>query len=151
MWTKEKQDAYNKKYQLKNKEKIKKMQADYYAKNRQARIDNARNWYLKNHDKALEKQRANMKTPKGRLSSIKSSARTRKIDFLITDDEAKEIMNNPCFYCGDSVPVGIDRIDSNLGYTLKNSAPCCSMCNYMKKDFNQSDFIAQCKKIASHI
>lgn len=151
MWTKEKQDAYNKKYQLENKEKIKKMQVDYYAKNRLKRIEGARQWYLKNHNKALETQRARLKTPLGRLRSIKSSAKTRKIDFLLTDAEAINIMDNPCLYCGELIPVGIDRVDSSVGYTKENSVACCSMCNYMKKDFSQKDFISQCIKIVSNI
>lgn len=151
MWTTEKQRAYMKKYQLENKDKIKKMQLDYYAKNRQSRIDNARNWYLKNHDKAIETRRANMKTPKGRLTSIKSSANTRKIEYKLTDEEAISIMNNPCFYCGDKIPVGIDRIDSSVGYIKENCVPCCSTCNYMKRDFEQSYFILQCKKITNNI
>lgn len=140
-----------KKYQLENKEKIKQMQKDYYDKNRQARIQNARQWYLKNKDRVNEIRRSNMKTPSGRLRSIKSSAKTRKIEYLLTDKEAIEIMTNPCFYCGDNIPVGIDRIDSNVGYVKDNCVPCCSTCNYMKKDFQQSDFIQQCKKIALNI
>lgn len=151
MWTKEKQKAYNAKYRLENKDKIKQIQDEYYAKNREKRIKNARNWYLKNHKKALETRRKTMLTPKGRLRSIKSSANTRKIKFLLSDKEALDIMNNPCFYCGDTIPVGIDRIDSKKDYSKENCVPCCSTCNYMKKDFIQSDFILQCKKIAQHV
>lgn len=152
MWKdKEQQRAYNLKYRLENKERLKKLQDEYYAKNRELRIKKARNWYLKNHDKALEVRRKAMNTPKGRLISIKSSAKTRKIDFLLSNNDAISLMNNPCFYCGDNIPVGIDRIDSSIGYNIDNCVPCCSFCNYMKKDFNQSDFIKQCKKISQHI
>lgn len=151
MWTKEKQNQYNKKYRLENKEKIKQIQDDYYQKNREKRIENARDWYRKNHSRVLEVRRANMRTPKGRLRSIKASAKTRKIVYLLEDADAIDIMKNPCLYCGDDVPVGIDRIDSSLGYLKDNCVPCCTVCNYMKKDFKQSQFIDQCKKIALNI
>lgn len=31
---------------------------------------------------------------------------------------------------------GIDRIDSNIGYVIENSIPCCTECNFMKSDMN---------------
>jgi hypothetical protein len=56
----------------------------------------------------------------------------------------------PCTYCGsagentsqsyggrkqdDYNYTGIDRVDNNIGYVVSNIVPCCSMCNYMKKD-----------------
>jgi len=152
MWNdKEKQRAYNLKYRLENKERLKKLQDDYYAKNRLKRIKSARDYNIKNRELINKKRTTIRHTPIGRLKSIISSAKTRKIDFFLTNNEAVDIMSKPCFYCGDSIPVGIDRIDSNLGYTIENSVACCSMCNYMKKDFTQKDFIEQCKKISSHI
>lgn len=149
MWTKEKQDAYNKKYRLENKEKIRQIHLDYYAKNREKRIENSRNWVLQNKERAKETRRLYRNTKFGKLKSIKSSANNRKIGFDLTDEEAFHIMGKPCGYCGKEGELGIDRIDSNLSYSKENCVSCCSMCNYMKKDFNQSDFIKQCKKIAS--
>ena len=29
---------------------------------------------------------------------------------------------------------GIDRVDSNIGYTNENSVPCCKTCNFAKND-----------------
>lgn len=42
---------------------------------------------------------------------------------------------------------GIDRLNSSKGYTLKNIFPCCSMCNYMKLDFTEKEFLTQIKLI----
>ena len=36
---------------------------------------------------------------------------------------------------------GLDRVDSNLGYTLDNVLPCCSICNYAKQDLRQDVFM----------
>ena len=59
-----------------------------------------------------------------------------------------KIISLPCVYCGDiDSKIGIDRVDNSLGYTEENSAPCCSKCNYMKKDMNFKQFIEHVKKI----
>ncbi len=44
----------------------------------------------------------------------------------------KEIVN-PCSYCGHK-STGLDRIDSSIGHTIKNSIPCCKECNIAKLD-----------------
>lgn len=150
MWTKEKQDAYNIEYRRKNKEKIKSIQDAYYEKNKEKRKKAAKEWTMRNRDRVILRRRDLMKSPKGRLKSIKSSAKTRKIDFFLSDDQAISIMTNGCYYCGNAESIGIDRIDSSRGYLESNCVACCSMCNYMKKDFLQIDFINQCKKISLH-
>jgi len=91
-----------------------------------------------------------MKTPKGRLNSIKASAKTRKIDYLIEDSFALEILTNKCYYCLGEDSIGIDRLDSKEGYTVDNVAPCCTLCNYMKNIFSKDMFIEQCKKISAN-
>lgn len=150
MKDKQKQAEWNKKYRLENPEKIKEIQDAYYKEHREKRILNATNWRLKNKEKALETRRLYIKTPKGRLNSTKSSARTRKIEYHLKDEEALTILNQKCFYCGSSDSVGIDRMDSFKGYTLDNSTACCSMCNYMKNVYTKEQFIGQCVKIANN-
>jgi hypothetical protein len=47
-----------------------------------------------------------------------------------------------CNYCGDkSHSLGIDRIDSTKDYTASNIVPCCSTCNYMKREYSVDKFI----------
>jgi len=54
-----------------------------------------------------------------------------------------------CFYCDVKVEtIGIDRVDSKVGYELNNLVPCCSICNKMKWAFNQQIFINKCVEIA---
>lgn len=45
--------------------------------------------------------------------------------------------------CGTDSSGGIDRVDSQKHYTLENSQPCCSDCNYFKKDLNLDSFLDQ--------
>jgi hypothetical protein len=50
------------------------------------------------------------------------------IDFL------KEALLKPCIYCESKTKIGLDRIDCSLGHTKNNVVPCCSRCNYLKRD-----------------
>jgi hypothetical protein len=43
-----------------------------------------------------------------RLGSIKGNAKGRGFDFYLTEDEVKDIIEKPCFYCGKEHSDGID-------------------------------------------
>ena len=139
---------YNKLYRESNKEKVKRIQKDYYDKHRLKRIQDATNWRLNNKDKQLKTRQSYLNTPRGRLNSIKASANTRNISFSLSEEQAINIMTNKCYYCGATEKIGIDRVDSKFGYLIDNCLPCCSMCNYMKNIFTKEQFISQCKKVA---
>jgi hypothetical protein len=75
-----------------------------------------------------------------------SGAKKRGILFELTLQNVVDITQQSCYYCG-TVPNtemrmvydtllynGIDRVDNNKGYTLDNVVPCCSACNYSKKE-----------------
>ncbi len=49
-----------------------------------------------------------------------------------------------CVYCNRDGRCGIDRVDNARGYVEGNMAPCCSHCNYMKKDHSVADFVRHC-------
>jgi len=62
-------------------------------------------------------------------------------------EEKNNIKKNPCYLCGDSKSIGIDRYDSSVPYILKNCMPCCKVCNMMKKDFSYECFLYKCHTI----
>ena len=86
---------------------------------------------------------------------------------LSLEDFSKLIHGN-CAYCGSSpsednqwnnnskrrtsdeiVKInGIDRVDSNKGYTIDNCVSCCTKCNRMKMDLPINEFLSHVKKIA---
>jgi hypothetical protein len=37
---------------------------------------------------------------------------------------------------------GIDRKDNKGGYELDNCAPCCTVCNFLKRDMAYSKWVA---------
>lgn len=71
-------------------------------------------------------------------------AKRRNILFELTYDQILEICSKNCFYCNalpkrivkatkSKITVnGIDRVNNELGYNLKNVVPCCGDCNYKK-------------------
>jgi hypothetical protein len=57
-----------------------------------------------------------------------------KSDSVLSRDDAVMIMMKPCHYCQKEKSNGIDRKDSNLGYTKENAVPCCEKCNNLLSD-----------------
>lgn len=93
------------------------------------------------------------KTPNGKYSTYKGQARGRQIQWDLSREQFDAIVYQPCYYCGISYKygVGIDRKDSSLGYTVANSLPSCTRCNYMKLTDSREDFIKQIKRIYTHL
>jgi hypothetical protein len=87
-------------------------------------------------------------TPPGRYSTYKRGATKRGFTFTITMDEFMSLWGQNCFYCGDQVKgVGLDRVDSSIGYEKGNVVSCCNRCNRMKLTSTYKAFIEQCRKI----
>lgn len=63
----------------------------------------------------------------------------------------KLTIDNLCYYCGSETDrLGLDRVDSSLGYFNGNVVPCCFRCNHAKSDMSQEDFLILCNKIAKN-
>jgi hypothetical protein len=84
----------------------------------------------------------------GGRAELREAPKKEKKDFL-TGDNKFEIWSSPCYLCGQSPSFGIDRVDANGDYTIVNSKPCCTECNYMKKDMILDDFKAHIAHIFS--
>ena len=106
---------------------------------------------FKTNPEALMKKKLHDKSDNGIYSRYKGDCnrRNRKkrgILMLLKFEEFSEIINKPCIYC-NGVSRGVDRIDSNESYTVKNSAPCCKICNQMKNSMTKDEFISHIRKI----
>ena len=77
------------------------------------------------------------------------------ISFDLTVDHFYFLTQQDCYYCGaspskksyhwakDKPPLlynGVDRKDSNVGYTMENSVTCCTTCNYAKNTLTVDEF-----------
>lgn len=93
-------------------------------------------------------------------------AKYRNIPFLLKKEEFFNLTTLYCYYCGkkpsqamigrrgvtngEYIYNGIDRKDSNLGYTLENCVPCCGRCNEAKMSENKEDFLLWVEQVHNH-
>lgn len=110
--------------------------------------------YQRKHRKTpgyAEKHRGYRGNPEAVWKIYKRGAEKRNLLFEISvQDLINRFWKKPCSYCGDPIETaGIDRIDNSAGYTALNTVPCCSTCNFMKRDMKCQDFLSHCKKIAT--
>lgn len=87
-----------------------------------------------------------------KLGHAKRSAFSRNHDWYLSDEYAKELFTQPCYYCGfidlEIRCNGIDRLDNTKCYIPSNCVSCCKYCNYAKHTLNHDTFINLCKSIA---
>lgn len=104
------------------------------------------------------------------LQTLKNGAKSRGLVVEIDLEDFITFSQMPCNWCGRApydkrylysrrrysggesedefaYMNGIDRMDSNVGYTLTNSVPCCTMCNRMKSNFNVGEFLRKVTEI----
>ena len=89
------------------------------------------------------------RTIKTTFTSYLKRAEQKNISFELSLEEFTLIRNAMCTYCGGTGGT-IDRIDSSIGYTIKNSAPCCRTCNTMKCTLSEDDFKIHIMQIVNH-
>lgn len=96
----------------------------------------------------------------------KKQAKDRNILFKLSVDYFKILTKGKCYYCnsnpsysvkrcepklnGDYIYNGIDRINSNKGYIKENVVSCCAVCNKMKNNMSESDFLDCILNIYEH-
>lgn len=82
------------------------------------------------------------------FNNYKSRSKKLKISFSLTKEQFVSVIEQPCFYCGESELVHtIDRVDSKRGYVEDNVVPACLMCNVAKNKYSQDVFLAWVRKI----
>ena len=81
-----------------------------------------------------------------------SQARQRKLPFLLTEAQFREIVIKPCQYCGAyGVPRGLDRQNNFHGYIPGNVVACCGRCNRWKSNESEDVFLGHAQRIVDHI
>ena len=141
----------------------KKYQQDYYQKNKERKIAEARERYQNNKETKQESVAKRYKERKQHgmnsiinrsiidrrkwdmwCNEIKRCAAKRNNSHPYSDDFTNDIMFEMmikgCFYCGD-IATTIDRIDSKLGHTIDNCVGCCLGCNISKGASDPNTFV----------
>lgn len=99
------------------------------------------------------------KSPHERYRFYQKRAESKGTVLEFTEEEFNEFTKQPCFYCGgysnskkyEDQFCGIDRIDSNKGYSKDNCVPCCYTCNVMKMGLDVYDFLDKVENIHQNL
>lgn len=98
------------------------------------------------------------------IDKYKRSAAKRGLEWVLTNEEFRQLVTSPCHYCGEaptqiSVPQsengkffynGIDRLNNKVGYVIENVVSCCGTHNRMKGTMSYREFMAGCEKVAMY-
>lgn len=82
--------------------------------------------------------------------NYRKDAERRKRLWALPDWLFRALYNRACTYCGIFPSRGVDRRNNKLGYTVKNSVPCCAKCNYAKRDMTEFEFLLWLRRLAEH-
>ena len=59
------------------------------------------------------------------------------------------LIKQPCVYCGHKTGhIGVDRVCNDQSYTTENTAACCTVCNFMKRDLGLRAFVRAARNIS---
>jgi hypothetical protein len=101
-------------------------------------------------------------TRRALLRSYKWGAKTRELEWKLSDSEFYDLISMPCHYCNGAPALrdvgghgalavnGVDRKDNLLGYSTSNVLPCCKFCQFAKRDLSYDDFINNLKRVAEY-
>ena len=99
------------------------------------------------------------------LACYKKSAKKRGYEFCLTKEEFRQLILQPCFYCGTKHSNlfkdrhreggnlwynGLDRINNSIGYIFSNCISCCRVCNRAKDILSQEEFFSWIRDIVRH-
>lgn len=103
------------------------------------------------------------------MRDYRHRAKMSEYRFDLNYQEFRALITSNCFYCDrdpeprvwtvhshtkiyklDYLANGIDRIDSNFGYTVQNCVACCSVCNAMKNSLTHEQFLEHLQKILTN-
>lgn len=84
------------------------------------------------------------------LLDLQAKRKKRGVAFDIALPLFSSLLDKACTYCGTHDRIGIDRVDSSLGYSAANCAPCCSDCNYAKREMSKESFLNLVARIYAH-
>lgn len=125
-------------YRERSPEKTREIQKRAYRNNAEKRKAASKKDYSENRDERLAREKARARKPEVRYRVAKSRAKARGLTFTLTYQEYIELIKEPCKYCWDvNTPVsgvGLDRMDSSIGYEAGNVVSCCQDCNLTKRE-----------------
>jgi len=139
---------YDPRWYKKNKEKHDARGKEWgqKAENKKKRVRYVQKYVVNNREKVRQYAKEFQQTLHGKYRTLYYRAK-HFAGTPITLEEYSQLMLKNCIYCGINGKLGIDRMDNSVGYTKENSAPCCTLCNFMKKAMSVEGFLSHVDKI----
>ena len=89
---------------------------------------------------------------KASYHAYKNRAENKSLAFDLSVQQFHDLCTKSrCYIChksAKSINLGIDRVDNSMGYTIDNVEPCCSDCNYLKRDNAYDEFMNKLRDIS---
>ena len=105
----------------------------YREQNKERILERNKQYREQNKESISECNKQYYRTPPGKFSHYKNSAKWRGIEFHLTEEQFESFWQKPCEYCGAEIEtIGLDRLDSDGHYTIDNVVSCCWSCNKSK-------------------
>lgn len=137
---KKREPNYNeqrRKYRLNHKEEYRKKKKIYYQEKKELILIGNSKW---------------RQTLNGKYVSYRNNAKQRGIEWNLTKEDFQKYWQVDCHYCGDKIEtIGIDRVNSLIGYEIDNIIPCCYGCNISKMDYSYDEFIMRIMKVFNNL
>lgn len=115
--------------------------------------ENAKQWRENNPEKVVDNNENKKNSKQLQYTVYSRTARDKRLDFDLSFSDFNNIVSEPCYYCDiiqDKGFNGIDRKDSNIGYTLDNCVSSCTMCNFMKGSYGVDYFYHKIEHILTY-
>jgi hypothetical protein len=129
--------ATNRRWRAENSEKERAHNHRWRTENPERARVHGRRWRAENP----ERVRAYRRRAENRFAEYRRRAGGRALAFELSEAEFITITEQPCHYCGRPGRNGVDRKDSDLGYSTANVLPCCGQCNRAKYDMPYDEFL----------
>jgi hypothetical protein len=95
------------------------------------------------------------------LHGYRHGAKKRNLRWNLSDKQFDKLITDKCFFCGRApyaikkrigngnfIYNGIDRLNNDLDYTIRNVVTCCKICNFAKGSMPLVDFNAWIKDLS---
>lgn len=101
---------------------------------------------------------------KALYNGYKLGAKYRSLPFNLSEEHFRSLTKLNCNYCGLAPQMinkrknslghyvynGVDRINSELGYSVENCVPCCKKCNWAKSNDTFEEFSSWINRITAY-
>ena len=115
--------------------------------------ENAKKWRDINPERQKvinENRKINKKV---RFGIYKMSAKKRKLEFKLSEEQCYNFFESECKRCGNKPEglCGIDRKDNKIGYVIENCEACCTVCNMIKCDISDECLMRRIEHILNYL